>query len=92
MVTYRHIHHLLISIETRLERIESVLDGSAPFPGSWIDAQTICKQLNITKRTLDHYRERGLLPYSRIGGKIFYRPGDIGDYLKRHITQKEARQ
>lgn len=43
----------------------------------WLDNQDVCVILNISKRTLQTYRENGTLPYSRIGKKIYYHPKDI---------------
>ena len=34
------------------------------------------------KRTLQTYREKGLLPFSRIRHKIFYKPEDVGKLLQ----------
>ncbi len=33
-------------------------------------------------RTLQTYREKGLLPFSRIRHKIFYKPEDVGKLLQ----------
>ena len=38
--------------------------------------------LGISKRTLQTYREKGLLPFSRIRHKIFYKPEDVGKLLQ----------
>ena len=48
----------------------------------WLDNQDVCLMLNISKRTLQSYRERGLIPYCRIEHKIFYKPEDVEKLLK----------
>jgi hypothetical protein len=48
----------------------------------WLDNQEVCQTLGITKRTLQTYRENGLLPYCRIRHKIFYKPQDVEKLLK----------
>lgn len=48
----------------------------------WLDNQDVCLMLGITKRTLQTYRERGLIPFSRIRHKIFYRPEDVEKLLQ----------
>ena len=48
----------------------------------WLDNQDVCRILNISKRTLQTYREKGLLPFSRIRHKIFYKPEDVGKLLQ----------
>jgi hypothetical protein len=48
----------------------------------WLDNQEVCQTLGITKRTLQTYRENGLLPYCRIRHKIFYKPQDVERLLE----------
>lgn len=45
--------------------------------GKWYDSQEVCVILNITKRTLQSYRDKGLLPYSQIKRKTYYKPEDV---------------
>ncbi len=47
----------------------------------WLDNQDVCETLAISKRTLQSYRESGLLPYSIIRHKIFYKPEDVQKLL-----------
>ncbi|MDD2437668.1 MAG: helix-turn-helix domain-containing protein [Massilibacteroides sp.] len=53
----------------------------------WLDNQDVCEILDITKRTLQSYREKGLLPYSRIEHKIHYRPEDVQKLLQSSAHQ-----
>ena len=48
----------------------------------WMDNRDVCEALRISKRTLQVYREKGLLPYTRIKNKIFYRPADVQKLLE----------
>ena len=48
------------------------------------DAQEVCLALKISKRTLQSYREYGIIPCSFIGGKYMYKESD----LVRVLTQK----
>ncbi|MDP3946541.1 MAG: helix-turn-helix domain-containing protein [Lutibacter sp.] len=50
----------------------------------WLDNSEICKLLNISKRTLQHYRDSALLPFSQIGAKIYYKTSDIELLLSKH--------
>jgi len=89
---YMQIQMALAEFGKRLQRIEAKLAESFPAKTDWLDHREICRMLGISKRTLDSYRERGLLPYSKIGGKVFYRAADVEDYLDSHITRKEERR
>jgi len=56
---------------------------------NWFDNQDVCQILNISKRTLQNYRERGLLPYCRIEHKILYKPEDVERLLERSHHSKK---
>ena len=43
---------------------------------NWLDNQEVCDVLRINKKTLQAYRAKGLLPFSRIKNKLFYKPED----------------
>ncbi|MDR0606152.1 MAG: helix-turn-helix domain-containing protein [Bacteroidales bacterium] len=43
----------------------------------WLDNQDVCQMLNISKRTLQTYRDNGTLPYSQINHKMYYKPEDV---------------
>ncbi|WP_455642919.1 helix-turn-helix domain-containing protein [Parabacteroides sp.] len=52
-----------------------------------MDAQEVCLALGISKRCLQAYRDRGLVPYSHIGGKYFYRETDIQQILEEGLIK-----
>ncbi len=65
----------LETIEQRAERMHRT--GADLRLRKWLDNQEVCETLAISKRTLQSYRESGLLPYSIIRHKIFYKPDDV---------------
>ena len=48
----------------------------------------MCLALNISKRALQTYRDNGLIPYSNIGGKFFYKEVDIQQILEEGLIKK----
>ncbi|MDY6148319.1 MAG: helix-turn-helix domain-containing protein [Porphyromonas sp.] len=44
----------------------------------------VCRILNISKQTLQHYRDKGIIPYTQIAGKILYRLSDINRLLQEN--------
>jgi excisionase family DNA binding protein len=50
----------------------------------WLTSEEVCHLLAISKRTLQSYRDRGILPYAQIGRKIYYKASDIDDYFDAH--------
>ncbi len=43
----------------------------------WLDNQEVCMMLNITKRTLQNYKNKGLLPYSKFNRKNYFKRSDV---------------
>jgi excisionase family DNA binding protein len=40
--------------------------------------------LKVSRRTLQEYRNEGILPYIPLGGKILYRESDLEELLEKH--------
>jgi len=53
----------------------------------WIDKQEIMMRLHISNRTLQTWRSKGILPFARIGKKIFYKESDLRDLLNAHLRR-----
>ena len=48
----------------------------------WLHNGDVCKLLNISKRTLQHYRDTGVLPFTQVGHKCYYKREDVGRLLE----------
>ena len=49
----------------------------------WLHNGDVCKLLNISKRTLQHYRDTGILPFTQIGHKCYYKREDVEALLAK---------
>ena len=73
-----------------LEAIKEKLNkekGTTPLQEVWMDNQDVCELLHISKRTLQHYRDSGKLPFSQIGAKIYYKASDIDTFLQSNYSK-----
>jgi hypothetical protein len=57
----------------------------------WLDNQDVMQALHISPRTLQTLRTNGILPFSRIGNKIYYRRQDILKILSDNYTMYKLR-
>ena len=48
----------------------------------WVDSFEVCTFLNISERTLQRLRSKGMITYSLIGGKSYYTISEIKRTLK----------
>ena len=75
------------AMATRFEQfvkcVEAICGRKDKSLHKWIDNQEVCQILNISKRTLQTYRDNGTLPYSQIGHKMYYKPEDIERVLNQ---------
>jgi len=79
----------------RLNRIEEIAAKPEKRPeDTWLDNQKLLHLLKISKRTAQNYRDKGFIPYSRIGSKFYYRLSDIHEILESnlHISNRSRKQ
>lgn len=67
-----------------LEMTESATKKYTPIfkEEKWLDNQEVCLMMDITKRTLQTYKDKGLLPYSKLNRKNYYKRSDVQALLE----------
>lgn len=55
----------------------------------WLGNDDICGLLQVSSRTLQSYRDNGMLPFSQIGRKCYYRISDVEQLINN--SNKESR-
>ena len=71
-----------------IEEIKKLLrqNGIQPVK-KWLKSPEVRKLLNISPGTLQNLRVNGTLPYTKIGGVIYYDSDDIQKMLQSHKRQ-----
>jgi len=49
-----------------------------------LDNQDVSLLLNVSHRTLQRYRSDGLLPFFKLGQKIYYKTADVRDFIYKN--------
>jgi hypothetical protein len=88
---------MLIIDEKRMDQFDKKLDGlveevskiskDRSHEEKWLDNADVCKLLKVSSRTLQNYRDDGILPYAKIGRKCYYSASDIEDILQKHYVR-----
>ena len=47
----------------------------------WLDNEDVCRMLNISKRTLQSYRDNGVLAYTQVDRKIYYSVAEVNRFI-----------
>ncbi len=86
IVTTDDLRELKIELIEDFKRI--IKEHSAPPSKKWLKSPEVRKLLNISPGTLQNLRVNGTLPYTRIGGALYYDYEDIHKILQDNKTKK----
>ena len=72
----------------KLDAINQRLNAKEKEPKEkWLDNQELMQLMKISKRTAQHYRDSGLISFSQVGNKIYYKLSDVEELLKNHYNK-----
>jgi excisionase family DNA binding protein len=60
------------------------LNGCSTGAKSLYTIKDASEYLQVSKRSLQRYRDQGLLGFSQIGDKIYFKPSDLETFLANH--------
>ncbi len=66
----------------KFEREIKEVCGLSDSVDEWLDTRQICQRLHISIRTLNYYRVRMIVPYTRFGNKCYYKVSDVIQVLE----------
>lgn len=80
------IRNINAKMEDALSRLERSMEQCKPLLNGehFIREKDLATKLRLTRRTLQDYREKGYLPYYKIGGTVLYKESDIEEILMRN--------
>ncbi|SBW02498.1 helix-turn-helix domain-containing protein [uncultured Dysgonomonas sp.] len=58
----------------------------------WLDNQDVCTLLNISKRTLQYYRNTGKISFSQVNNKCYYKASDVEKLLNDSKISKSGKK
>ena len=75
------------------KRIVEVAETHKPlFAGElFLTGKEVCERLYISPRTLQDYRDRKVIPYTQIAGKILYKASDLDRILRMNYNKSNLR-
>ena len=77
---------LISKIKTMETEIEAIKESNLSCTGKWLNGDAVMRKLDISRRTLQTYRDNRILPYSVVGGKFYYNIRDIEDLMKNNYV------
>ena len=72
-----NMKELLVLYKNVISNYRPLLDGER-----YLTDKEVAQILKVSKRTLQEYRNEGVLPYVLLGGKVLYRESDLERVLE----------
>lgn len=86
MIEGRVYERLRQYIKDLLERTGKLTPGGAD--EQWYNNRDVCRLLGISLRTLQNYRNKGLIPYSQVGHKCYYKIKDVESFIEKNRNEQ----
>ena len=79
---------VLSAIRSVSKRIKDVAETYKPLFGGehCLTGKEVCERLYISPRTLQDYRDKGIIPYTQFAGKILYKVSDLERLLEENYN------
>ena len=74
------------------KRIESLCNTHTQKVENWLDSQEVCLLLRISKRTLQRYRNNGVLKFYSIYHKTYYKESDLHEFIRNNFDENEIKR
>ena len=83
------IKQLISGIQEVSKRLREIVQTHRPLFGGeiYLTGREVCERLFVSPRTLQDYRDKGIIPYTQIAGKILYRLSDINRLLQENYRR-----
>ena len=80
------VKNVLDSMKDVLALYKKVAGNYRPMLDSerYLTDREVSEILKVSRRTLQEYRNEGILPYIPLGGKVLYRESDLEKLLEKH--------
>lgn len=77
-------------IENRLVEIEKILKNEQKnIADPILGTEGVMTLLNVSRRTLQTWRDQGIIEFSTVNGKFYYRMSAINLMLDKHLQKME---
>jgi len=73
------------TVKELLERSKKLIPE--PVDRIWYTNQDLCRLLGVSLRTLQTYRDKGLIPYSQVGHKCYYKIKDVECFIEKNKNE-----
>ena len=78
----------MLNIEQKLDRINNAKHSSEV----WLNTKQAAQALGVSTRTLQTYRDQGLIPFSQFKREVRFKSDDLQDFLMAHYVKSRYQE
>ena len=79
---WKALHEKMEKILARINELEM-----QKMKNEWLTTEQVMGILKISKRTMQRYRDNGLISFAQVGSRVFYRSEDVETFLENHYNK-----
>jgi hypothetical protein len=79
---FQQVINKLEQVNHKLETLPEQSSGD-----TWLDVEETMRLLKVSKSTLQIYRDKGLISFSQVGNKIYFRRSDLDELRESHYVK-----
>ena len=74
------------SLNDKLDRLAEMIENrnASDRDAEWLESEAARKQLGVSPKTWQNYRDQRVIPFSQIGRKIYVNRADLNAFLRSH--------
>ncbi len=82
-----------VELLNKMDAIKSSLEENQKSPEEiFLDNQEFLQLMNISKRTAQTWRDKGIVSFSQIGSKIYYQMSDVQKLLNKNYKESFSKK
>ena len=80
------------SVQEDLKQVKELLaEKTADEIGNqWVESSAARKELGVSQKTWQTYRDRRIIPFSQVGRKIYVRRSDLNKFMEDHYISSKG--
>lgn len=88
-ITIQFDTDLLQNFETLIKEAvkEQLPSMKNSFQKNWLSTEEVMEMMNVSRRTVQNYRDEGKIPYTQDGRKILYPRDGVEDFLRANMVK-----
>ena len=88
VLTKEDLNQVMELLNSKIARLEELMSSENQHKKEWLTEKEARDFLGIGRTTLQNYRKDGVLSFSQVGAKIYYRRDDLEKHIQDHYVNK----